>query len=74
MFLHLEVNYALDNLGYFTGPVDGGVGRWHRRWINPPFACRGGDSVDLQPAQRPPGRHLKRSRKEGPHKCLGLRN
>jgi hypothetical protein len=46
--------YALDNLGYSAGPVAAGDARRCRRRVDSPVARGCGDSVDLQPAQRPP--------------------
>jgi hypothetical protein len=58
MCLHLEVSYAVDNYGYSAGSVAVRAAR-RRRWqFDSPAACGCGDSVDLQPSQRPPERRL----------------
>ena len=51
--LQLEVKYALDNYGYFVGPVVAGVARRCRRRVDSSVACDCRDSVDHQLDQWP---------------------
>ena len=56
MCLHLEVHYALDNYSHSVGSVAAGDARQCRWLVDSPVARGCGNSVDLQPAERPPAR------------------